>query len=56
MDEFLRERAERDGKDPIWLHWSKKPLKGLYSKDQLAFPMDEAGDVVEACRDANCFT
>jgi len=56
MDEFLRERAERDGKDPIWLHWSKKPLKGLYSKDQMAFPMDEAGDVVEACSDGNCFT
>ncbi len=55
LDAFLRDRAEHDGKSPIWLHWSKRPLGAVYSADQLHFPLNNEGEI-EACSDANCFT
>lgn len=58
MDGFLRERAEREGKPPVWLHWSRRPLGAVYSADQLHFPLDNSGEVkpIAECSDGNCFT
>lgn len=56
LDKGLRERAERDGKAPIWLHWSRRPVGTVYSTDQLSFPIGDDGLLDDGCSDGNCFT
>ncbi|NIV29750.1 MAG: hypothetical protein GWN58_09670 [Anaerolineae bacterium] len=55
MDEFLRDRAARAGRGDLWLHYSRRPLRKLYSSDQrpLGLDVDPTGG---ACESGHCFT
>lgn len=39
----------------FYLHQARRRLSGLYTTDQLHFPLGEDGDI-EQCSDGNCFT
>ena len=50
LDDYLRER----NKDlPVYLHWSRTPLKNRYSSDQMPMPLDD-GDEGQ-CESGYCF-
>ena len=56
MDEHVRARAINQGQEPLWLHASQRPLASVVATEQMSFPMDDSGEVLEGCSDANCFT
>lgn len=55
LDEFIRERGMRNGKGPLWLHYSRKPIQRLFTSAQA--PMDvSVPDDSGSCDSGHCFT
>ena len=55
LDEFIRRRGEATGKGPLWLRYSRRPLRDIYSSDQLSLPLVNDGDL-GLCESGHCFT